>query len=88
MWLLHSYSLMPSWSTEDVVEMASMHAEAMRLISALLQEPHNMLPISAPLLFCADSREKVIKSLGLCVLFFVNPDQSTCRLSVSCSLCV
>ena len=26
MWLLHSYSLMPSWSTEDVVEMASMHA--------------------------------------------------------------
>ena len=26
MWLLHSYSLMPSWSTEDVIEMASMHA--------------------------------------------------------------
>ena len=48
MWLLHSYSLMPSWSTEDVVEMASMHAgyEADQCIAAeaiffiVSMEPH------------------------------------------------
>ena len=49
MWLLHSYSLMPSWSTEDVIEMASMHAgyEADQCIATgasikevIILEPH------------------------------------------------
>ena len=49
MWFLHSYSLMPSWSTEDVIEMASMHAgyEADQCIATgasikevIILEPH------------------------------------------------
>ena len=49
MWLLHSYSLMPSWSTENVIEMASMHAgyEADQCIATgasikevIILEPH------------------------------------------------
>ena len=59
MWLLHSYSLMPSWSTEDVIEMASMHAgyEADQCIAAggnikevIILEPH--VYIIASLSYC------------------------------------
>ena len=86
MWFLHSYSLMPSWCTEDVVEMASMHAgyEADQCIATgasikevIILEPHVLLPIT--IILCFLSVEK-----GLIVCFFYS-FQSTCR---PCSLCV
>ena len=89
---------MPRWSTEDVIEMALMHAgyEADQCIATgasikevIILEPHvyiiASLSVSYRLCWLSVGKE-LINSLA--ILFFVNPDQSTYRLSVSCSLCV
>ena len=61
MWFLHSYSLMPSWCTEDVVEMASMHAgyEADQCIATgasikevIILEPHVLSVYCQLLSYC------------------------------------